>query len=153
MEAGQRSGGMSVDAEDKRTGEIVIPVSLDSLALVHRITLSYMRIKGMFYALIGATWIIFQSPSRLAGIEWLDILSPTMVGLMWLIPGVACMALSWIKSFKLHRVAWFLLILIPALLGGYFFISWALYFLPVNVPGYQRGGITTVSYWAYSASA
>lgn len=140
--------------ESTKTGEIVAPVSLDALNVAHTITMQYMKIKGLFYVLIGATWIAFQSPSRLAGIEWLDVLTPTLVGLIWVVPGLISVISGFTRSKAFHRLGWFFLIFIPAILGGYFFISWVIYLLPfIDAPGYERAGITTVSYWAYSASA
>lgn len=131
-----------------------IPVSLDRLALIHRVTLRYMKVKGMFLALIGVTWIVFQSPSRMAGIEWIGGLSSEMVGAVWIIGGLTGVAAGFHNNERLRRLGWFMLIFVPAVMGAYFFISWILYILPFGtIAGYGRGGITTVSYWAFSASA
>lgn len=143
-----------MDAEDTRTGEIVAPVSLDALRTVHTATKHYMKVKGFFYILIGLSWIIFTSPGRIAGIAWIDILTPDLVGVFWLVPGLISSLIGFTSSERLHRLAWFLLVFIPTLMGAYFFISWAVYLLPgFSAPGYERAGITSVSYWAYSASA
>lgn len=131
-----------------------IPVSLDRLALIHRITLRYMRVKGLFLAMIGCTWVVFQSPSRLAGIEWIYGLDGTMVGALWIFGGLSAVVTSYFRNQNLRQWGWFMLIFVPALVGAYFFISWILYLVPVaSITGYGRGGITTISYWAFSASA
>lgn len=142
------------DEEEVPTVTNEIPVSLDRLALIHKLTHQYMRIKGLFYVLIGLTWVVVQSPSRLAGIEWLDILSPTGVGVIWIVGGFVPIIASYTRADRLKQLGWFMLIFVSALFGAYFFISWLIYYLPfVEAEGYQRGAVTTVSYWAYSASA
>lgn len=70
----------------KDTGEI--PVSLNMLAMIYDITIRYLRIKGLFYVLIGLTWIVFRPPSRLAGISWLSFLTEIHVGLFWIVGGI-----------------------------------------------------------------
>lgn len=136
----------------KETGEI--PVSINVLAIVYGITLRYLRVKGLFYILIGFSWIIFRSPSRMAGISWLNILDSIGVGCIWTAGGVAAVVTSYMTHERLPRLGYFALILIPVVMGSYFLVSWILYVTPfIEVHGYSRAGITTVSYWAYGASA
>lgn len=136
----------------KITGEI--PVSLNLLSTVNGFTILYMKVKGLFYVLIGLSWVFIQSPSREAGLAWIDGLTSPMVGVVWCVAGLVSITAAFIKSPKAKRLGFFVLIIVPILLGLYFFISWSLYFLPFAVSdGYQRGGVTTTSYWAYGASA
>lgn len=131
-----------------------IPVSLDRLALIHRITLRYMRVKGFFIGLIGVTWFVFQSPSRLAGIEWIYGLDAPTVGAFWVLGGLSSIVTSYLSNDDLRQFGWFMLIFVPTVMGAYFLISWILYLIPIgSLTGYGRGGITTISYWAFSASA
>lgn len=142
------------EEEEARTVTSEIPVSLDRLALIHKVTLHYMKVKGMFIALIGLTWLVFQSPSRLAGIEWIGGLSSEMVGVIWIVGGLTAVSAGFHSNERLRRLGWFMLIFIPTVMGAYFFISWLLYIIPFeSITGYDRGGITTLSYWAFSASA
>lgn len=136
----------------KITGEI--PVSLNLLSVVNGISVDYLRVKGFFYFLIGLTWIFFQSPSREAGLAWIDFLTPTAVGIIWLVSGVISVITGFIESPKIRRLGFFVLIMIPGILGFYFLCSWFIYVLPlIESNGYQRGLVTTISYWAFSCSA
>lgn len=136
----------------KETGEI--PVSLNILAMIHDITVRYLRVKGLFYVLIGLTWIIFESPSRLAGISWLSFLTETHVGLVWIVGGIIPFVASYFKHERARKLGFFFLVFVSAVMGAYFAVSWVAFYIPfINTEGYVRAGITTVSYWAYSASA
>lgn len=134
------------------TGEI--PIDLEASSRVNDLTIWYLKIKGLFYILIGITWVVFQSPGRLAGIEWVEFLTGNMVGIIWIVSGVIPIVVSFIDRDKAHRLGFFLLIVTPMVLGSYFFISWIISYVPaMEQLGYNRAGIVTVSYWAYSASA
>lgn len=134
------------------TGEI--PIDLDVSSRANDLTIWYLKIKGLFYILIGITWVVFDSPGRLAGIEWVDFLTGNMVGLTWIVSGVIPIVVSFIDRDRAHRLGFFLLIVTPMVLGSYFLISWIISYVPgMGHIGYDRAAITTVSYWAYSASA
>lgn len=136
----------------KITGEI--PVSLNLLAVVHGLSIDYMKLKGLFYVLIGLTWVLFHSPSREAGLAWSNMLSSDLVGSIWIATGAIAIGTAYFGSHSARRVGFFALIVTPTLLGFYFMISWVAYMLPfIQVTGYQRGGVNTASYWAYSVSA
>lgn len=134
------------------TGEI--PIELDVSSRANDLTIWYLKIKGLFYILIGITWIVFDSPGRLAGIEWVEFLTGNMVGLTWIVSGVIPIVVSFIDRDKAHRLGFFLLIVTPMVLGSYYFISWMISYVPdTGQLGYDRAVIVSVSYWAYSASA
>lgn len=136
----------------KDTGEI--PVSLNILAMIHEITVRYLRVKGLFYVLIGLTWIIFETPSRLAGISWLSFLTETHVGLFWIVGGAVPFIVSYFNHVRARKLGFFLLVFVSAVMGAYFAISWAAFYIPfIITEGYARAGITTLGYWAFSASA
>lgn len=136
----------------KDTGEI--PVSLNILAMINDVTVRYLRLKGLFYVLIGLTWIIFQSPSRLAGISWLSFLTETHVGLFWIIGGAVPIVVSYFNHERARKLGFFLLVFVTAVMGAYFAVSWVAFYIPfISTEGYSRAGITTVSYWAFSVSA
>lgn len=137
---------------DPITGEV--PVSLTIMASINIITTYYLKIKGIFYILIGLSWLLIASPSRLEGIEWLSFLTSDMVGWAWLFAGILSSGSGFIKSDGFRRLGFFMLILIPAVIGGYFLVSQIIAQLnPESAVGYDRAAITSVSYWAYSASA
>lgn len=134
------------------TGEI--PIELDVSSRANDLTIWYLKIKGLFYILIGITWVVFDSPGRLAGIEWVDFLTGNMVGLTWIVSGVIPIVVSFIDRDRTHRLGFFLLIVTPMVLGSYYLISWFISYVPdTGQLGYERASIITVSYWAYSASA
>lgn len=134
------------------TGEL--PVSLNILSVVNRLSISYLRIKGFFYILQGLTWIVYYSPSREAGLAWINVLKPDIVGIAWVLAGALSLITSFVGSERMKRLGFFALIVLPTILGFYFLISWLAYILPfIVVEGYQRGGITTAVYWAFAASA
>lgn len=136
----------------KITGEI--PVSLNMLSVVNGLAVTYMKVKGLFYLLIGITWIFFQSPSREAGLEWADFLSQQMVGITWVAAGSISIFTAFFGSHRARRIGFFVLIVVPTVIGFYFLISWLLYITPLpDNPGYERAGISVASYWAYSVSA
>ena len=136
----------------KVTGEI--PVSLNILAMIYDITIRYLRVKGLFYVLIGLTWIFFRSPSRMAGISWLSFLTETHVGLFWIVGGIVPLIVSYFKNERARKLGYFLLVFVSAVVGAYFAVSWVAFHIPfISTEGYSRAGITTVSYWAFSASA
>lgn len=136
----------------KITGEI--PVSLNMLSVVNGLAVMYMKVKGLFYLVIGLTWIFFQSPSREAGLEWIDFISPQMVGVVWSLAGVISIYTAFFGSHRARRIGFFVLIVVPTIIGFYFLISWLIFITPFfDVPGYERAGISVASYWAYSASA
>lgn len=136
----------------KDTGEI--PVSLNMLAMIYSFTIRYLRIKGLFYVLIGLTWIFFRSPSRLAGISWLSFLTEIHVGLFWIVGGIVPFVASYFKHERARKLGFFLLVFVSAVMGAYFAVSWMAFYIPfISTEGYSRAGITTVSYWAYSISA
>lgn len=136
----------------KITGEI--PVSLNMLSVVNGLAVTYMKVKGLFYLLIGTTWIFFQSPSRTAGLEWAYFITPQMVGVMWFFAGAISIFTAFFGSHRARRIGFFVLIVVPTVIGFYFLISWLIYITPFfDVPGYERAGISVASYWAYSASA
>lgn len=136
----------------KITGEI--PVSLNLLAIVNGLSISYLKVKGFFYIAIGLTWLAFQSPSRIAGLAWIDFLAPNTVGMVWISAGLVSIFSGFYGSDRMKRVGFAALIAVPALFSIYFFISWLIYILPViAAPGYERGLATTASYAAFSASA
>lgn len=136
----------------KTTGEI--PVSLNLLSVVNRLAITYLSVKGLFYVLTGLTWLIFQSPSRAAGIAWVDFLTPQGVGVVWISSGLISIIVSFLKNPRAHRIGYVLLIATPTLVGLYFLISWLIYVTPwVEAPGYERGLATTVSCGAFAASA
>ena len=136
----------------KITGEI--PVSFNILAMIHDITVRYMRAKGLFYVLIGLTWVIFRTPSRLAGISWLSFLTETHVGLFWIIGGVVPIVVSYFNHERARKLGFFLLVFVSAVMGAYFAVSWLAVYLPfISTEGYARAGNTTVAYWALSVSA
>ena len=134
------------------TGEI--PATLDFLTKVNSLAVQYLRVKGLFYVVIGLTWLIFRSPSREAGLAWVDFLTSSGVGSIWLGAGLISMIAGFSRVQGVKRVGFFVLIVVPTLLGFYFLMSWVIYLLPfIDSEGYQRGGVTTASYWAFSASA
>ena len=136
----------------KTTGEI--PVSLNILAMINDITVRYLRAKGLFYVLIGLTWIIFRSPSRLAGISWMSFLTETHVGLFWILGGIIPIVASYSNHERARRLGFFFLVFVSAVMGAYFAVSWLAFYIPfISTEGYSRAGITTVSYWAFSVSA
>lgn len=113
--------------------------------------LRYILFLGGFFTIVFSfTWILDLTPSRLAGISWLESLfgriSPlstdTEVGILWLISGVF-MALAGSRA-SIHRprletVGFLFAILMPLLMGAIFFASWML-------GTSQNGYITTISY-------
>jgi len=124
------------------------------LSVVNGLSVLYMKVKGFFYILIGLTWLFYQSPTREAGIAWSDFLTPITVGILWITAGAIAIVTAFLKSHAGRKVGFFVLILVPVLLGSYFLISWLAYITPIfETSGYQRGVITTASYWAYGASA
>lgn len=134
------------------TGEI--PATLDFLTKINGLAVQYLRVKGFFYVVIGLTWLLFRSPSREAGLAWADFLTSNGVGVIWVGAGLISMIAGFSKAQEVKRIAFFVLIVVPTLLGFYFLMSWVIYLLPfIHTQGYQRGGVTTVSYWAFSASA
>lgn len=136
----------------KITGEI--PVSLNLLSVVNGLAVSYMKLKGSFYILIGLTWLFIQSPSRQASLAWSDHVTPIVVGALWIATGLVSVYSAYWGSHRLKRVGFFALIITPTLLGFYFLISWIIYLIPfIEVEGYQRAGASTAVYWAYSVSA
>lgn len=136
----------------KETGEI--PVSLGFLSVINRLTNLYLLIVGLFYVLIGATWVLFQSPSRMAGIDWFNFLTSDMVGGVWVVSGLLSIIASFRVSHPFKQLGFFMLILTPTLMGMYFFMSWLIYVLPwISNQGYERAGVTTISYWTYSTAA
>lgn len=137
---------------DKDTGEI--PVSLNILAMIHDITIRYLRLKGLFYVLIGLTWIVFESPSRLAGISWLSFLTETHVGLFWIVGGIIPVVVSYFNHERARKLGFFLLVFVSAVMGAYFAVSWLAFYIPfISTEGYSRSGITTVTYWSFSVPA
>ena len=136
----------------KDTGEI--PVILNILAIINDMTIRYLRVKGLFYVLIGLTWIVFESPSRLAGILWLSFLTETHVGLFWIVGGVIPIVVSYFNHTRARKLGFFLLVFVSAVTGAYFAVSWVAFYIPfISTEGYSRAGITTVSYWGFSVSA
>lgn len=136
----------------KDTGEI--PVSFNILAMINDVAVRYLRVKGLFYVLIGLTWIIFESPSRIAGISWLSFLNETNVGLFWIVGGVVPFVVSYFNHVRARKLGFFLLVFVSAVMGAYFAVSWVVFYIPfIITEGYARAGITTVSYWAFSVSA
>lgn len=136
----------------KITGEI--PVSLNLLSVVNGLSVTYLKVKGLFYLLIGLTWIFFQSPSREAGLAWSNTFTPLLTGIVWVVAGISSIAVAYFGSHAAKRMGFFVLIIVPTLIGFLFLISWVIYILPfTQLPGYHRAGVTTASYWAYSASA
>lgn len=134
------------------TGEI--PATLDFLTKVNSLAAQYLRVKGFFYVVIGLTWLIFRSPSREAGLAWVDFLTSNGVGVIWVGAGLISIIAGFSRTQGVKRIGFFVLIVVPTLLGFYFLMSWVIYLLPfIDTEGYQRGGVTTVSYWAFSASA
>lgn len=129
-------------------------LSVNVMQSVNNLTTWYLSIVGMFYLLIGVTWIVFHSPSREAGLVWLDFLSPTATGVIWMVVGLLGVIASCIESHKLNRVAFFLMIMIPGVLGFYFFVSWFLYITPfISIGGTSSTITASVSYWAFSAAS
>lgn len=136
----------------KITGEI--PVSLNMLSVVNGLAVTYMKVKGLFYFLIGITWIFYQSPAREAGLEWAAFISPRMVGIIWVVAGGISIFTAFFGSHRARRIGFFVLIVVPTVIGFYFLISWLIYITPFfDIPGYERAGISVASYWAYSVSA
>ena len=134
------------------TGEI--PATLDFLTKVNSLAVQYLRVKGLFYVVIGLTWLIFRSPSREAGLAWIDFLTANGVGVIWVGAGLISIIAGFSRAQGVKRIGFFVLIVVPTLLGFYFLMSWVIYLLPsIDTEGYQRGGVTTASYWAFSASA
>lgn len=136
----------------KDTGEI--PVSFKMLSMIYDITIRYLRVQGLFCVLIGLTWILFRSPSRLAGISWLSFLTEIHVGFFWLVGGIVPFVASYFKHERARNLGFFLLVFVPGVMGAYFAVSWVAFHIPfISTEGYSRAGITAVSYWAYSISA
>ena len=137
---------------DKDTGEI--PVSFNILGMIHNITIRYLRLKGLFYVLIGLTWIIFRTPSRLAGISWLSFLTETHVALFWIVGGIVPIVVSYFNNVRARKLGFFLLVFVSAVMGAYFAISWLAFYIPfISTEGYARAANTAVAYWAFSVSA
>lgn len=136
----------------KITGEI--PVSLNLLSVVNGLSVTYMKVKGLFYLIIGTTWLFIQSPAREAGLAWLDFLTPWMVGILWVLSGIIAVFSAFFGSHASKRLGFFVLIITPTVIGAYFLISWMIYLTPLlESEGYERGVVSTASYWAYAASA
>lgn len=121
---------------------------------VNAFTLRYMIMKGLVYAAIGASWIIAPSPGRAAGIEWLEFVTPAMVGGAWIVAGLlpALVALA-ARSSRWFRAAWASLIAAPAIIGFYFLTSWIFYVIPGSVEGSSRGLSSSIIYAGFALSA
>lgn len=129
-------------------------MSFNILSMIYDITIRYLRVNGLFYVLIGLTWIIFESPSRIAGISWISFLTETHVGLFWIIGGTIPFVVSYFNHERARKLGFFLLVFVSAVMGAYFAVSWLAFYIPfIPTEGYVRAGITTVSYWAFSVSA
>ncbi|UQN30645.1 hypothetical protein [Brachybacterium kimchii] len=140
---------MSREATD--TGSIESPVGVVGHVLARNRTwaLRYMGGKGLAIALIGLSWIVQPSAGRAAGIEWMDLVQPWMIGSVWMLAGLWAAIASRTRALALHKVAWFGLIATPAITALYFTVSWVYALLPVD-GGSQRGWITAASYVAFS---
>lgn len=138
---------------DKNYEDLLTKV-LTILDQLHKMSVTYLKIFGFFFIFIGLTYVYFQSPSRIAGLAWLDFLTLPMVGGAWIISGIIVLISAFFGTHKIKRLGFFLLILVPTALGFYFLIGTVAYLIPwTEAVGYRRAGITTVSYWAYAAAS
>lgn len=121
---------------------------------VNAFTLRYMIAKGLVYAGIGLSWIIVPSPGRAAGVEWLEFVTPAMVGgaliAAGLFPALVAMAA---RSPRWFRAAWASLIAAPAILGFYFLTAWVFYVIPGDEEGSSRGLSSAIIYTGFALSA
>lgn len=145
---------MTMDDKPNKKDVTDLFLSVNVVESLNSLATWYLSIVGGFYTTIGITWIATHSPSRSAGLIWLDFLSPTKIGVLWIISGLLAVAASFFKSNKLNRLAFFLMIMVPGVLGFYFLVSWFLYVTPfIEIDGKYNTIASTVSYWAIAASS
>ena len=129
-------------------------LSVNVVKSLNSLSTWYLSFVGGFYAVIGITWIFTHSTVREAGLIWIDFLTPNVIGGLWIISGLFSLVASCLDSNKLNRLAFFLMILIPGVLGFYFLVSWFLYITPfVEINGKSNTITSTVSYWTFSSAS
>lgn len=129
-------------------------------SLMHRLITLSMVAAGFCYTLVGISWIIAPSASRIDGIAWLELILPVLastdiVGILWIMAG-ACAIMGAVYE-PMNRIGWGALIGYPATLAVYFLVAWLEYMLAPGGSGASTGWVTSVSYlifagWAYGGA-
>ena len=119
---------------------------------ITQLTRAYLGAKGIFYVGIGLTWVFIPSGNRVAGVDWLGFVTPQAIGWAWVGAGViAMLSAHFAEKRRSARPGWVALIVPPTLFGLWFLVAWVQW-LTTGV-GAERGIATTVSYFAFAASA
>lgn len=119
---------------------------------ITQLTRAYLGVKGAFYVGIGLTWVLIPSGNRVAGVDWLGFITPQAVGWAWIAAGsIAVLSAHFLEERRSARPGWVALIAPPTLFGLWFLVAWIQWLTTGH--GAERGVATTVSYFAFSASA
>ena len=111
--------------------------------------------QGVAHVVIGLTWLLTDSASRTAGIEWVEFITPHMIGWAWLITGVvaATIGLQPRRTCRLSQTGFGLLMFTPTVVGLYFLVGWVGHLIPSVEGGAPTGITTAASYAALAVNA
>ena len=114
---------------------------------------TYLIVKGSAFVLIGASWLIFPSASREAGIDWSPVMTTWGAGVIWIIGGAMGVIAG--RFFPTRRAIGFQGLQGASLLMTLFFLcSSIIGVLPESViaGGRPQSIITAISYGTFWAS-
>lgn len=111
--------------------------------------------QGVAHVVIGLTWLLTDSATRTAGIEWVEFITPHMIGWAWLITGVvaATIGLQPRRTRRLSQVGFGFLMFTPTVVGLYFLVGWVGHLIPWVEGGAPTGITTAASYMALAVNA
>lgn len=119
------------------------------------ITRASKTVYGAGYIVLGLTWLLLPTQSRLAGIGWVGWLTPGMVGAAWILAGTFALTVA-LQPKRLQRLTtavWLTLTALPGVLALYFLVAWVGFLLPWVTGGAERVIASAASYIVIAAGA
>ena len=114
----------------------------------------YLVVAGALYVAVGASWILIPSRARAAGVDWITFLSPSLVGVIWVIAGAFMVGGALGAP---TRVALIVAQTWPLVLGCYFGVAYVLWLVTTGmglpVVGSERGLSSLLIDWLIAAGA
>ena len=114
----------------------------------------YLIIAGAHYVAIGASWVLIPSRARTAGVDWIPFLTPSVVGVIWVIAGAFMVGGALGAP---TRVALIVAQTWPLALGSYFGVAYVLWLVTTGmglpVVGSERGLSSLLIDWLIASGA
>lgn len=128
------------------------PIVLEVITRIRNFSIRSLVTLSILFILNGWSWIEYQTPSRVASLEFIDLITPDMVGIFWCLTGGIGLIARIIDSRKTYQASFFLLIACSLATSAFYFISWVLYLIPWTDRGFPLSFASAVVYLIIAVS-